>query len=246
MKNFIFISPNFPTNYYKFCRELKNNGFNVLGIGDCPYNELPENVKNSVREYYWVTNLENYDEVYRAVAYFTFIYGKIDYIESNNEYWLERDAMLRTAFNIKTGFQQSAVRKIKYKSVMKKYYAKAGIKTARHCIVKTLKNCLKFIETVGYPVIVKPDNGVGANDTHKIKNEQELTAFLENKLPVPYIMEEFIDGEVTTYDAIIDSAGNPLFETGNVTVNSLADVVNKSGECLFYIVDALPPEGKPR
>ena len=151
MKNFIFISPNFPTNYYKFCRELKNNGFNVLGIGDCPYNELPENVKNSVREYYWVTNLENYDEVYRAVAYFTFIYGKIDYIESNNEYWLERDAMLRTAFNIKTGFQQSAVRKIKYKSVMKKYYAKAGIKTARHCIVKTLKNCLKFIETVGYP-----------------------------------------------------------------------------------------------
>ncbi len=242
MKNFIFISPNFPTNYYKFCRELKNNGFNVLGIGDCPYNELPENVKNSVREYYWVTNLENYDEVYRAVAYFTFIYGKIDYIESNNEYWLERDAMLRTAFNIKTGFQQSAVRKIKYKSVMKKYYAKAGIKTARHCIVKTLKNCLKFIETVGYPVIVKPDNGVGANDTHKIKNEQELTAFLENKLPVQYIMEEFIDGEVTTYDAIIDSAGNPLFETGNVTVNSLADVVNKSGECLFYIVDALSPE----
>ena len=24
MKNFIFISPNFPTNYWQFCRELKN------------------------------------------------------------------------------------------------------------------------------------------------------------------------------------------------------------------------------
>lgn len=35
MKNFIFISPNFPTNYWKFCAELKKNGMNVLGIGDC-------------------------------------------------------------------------------------------------------------------------------------------------------------------------------------------------------------------
>ena len=37
MKNFVFISPNFPMTYWKFCRELKNNGMQVLGIGDCPY-----------------------------------------------------------------------------------------------------------------------------------------------------------------------------------------------------------------
>ena len=40
MKNFIFISPNFPTNYWKFCAELKKNGMNVLGIGDCPYDPV--------------------------------------------------------------------------------------------------------------------------------------------------------------------------------------------------------------
>ena len=40
MKNFIFISPNFPTNYWQFCRELKNDGMNVLGIGDQPYQIL--------------------------------------------------------------------------------------------------------------------------------------------------------------------------------------------------------------
>ena len=40
MQNFIFISPNFPTNYWQFCRELKNDGMNVLGIGDQPYDEL--------------------------------------------------------------------------------------------------------------------------------------------------------------------------------------------------------------
>ena len=40
MKNFVFISPNFPTNYWNFCHHLKANGMNVLGIGDQPYDEL--------------------------------------------------------------------------------------------------------------------------------------------------------------------------------------------------------------
>ena len=58
MKNFVFISPNFPTNYWMFCRELKNNGLNVLGIGDQPYDELNPDLKNSLHEYYKVSNLE--------------------------------------------------------------------------------------------------------------------------------------------------------------------------------------------
>ena len=36
MKNFVFLSPNFPANYWLFCRELKKDGLRVLGIGDCP------------------------------------------------------------------------------------------------------------------------------------------------------------------------------------------------------------------
>lgn len=72
MNNFVFISPNFPENYWRFCRELKNNGFNVLGIGDSEYFELPNELRASLTEYYKVSSLENYDEVYRAVAFFSF------------------------------------------------------------------------------------------------------------------------------------------------------------------------------
>ena len=70
MKNIIFLSPNFPENYWKFCKELKNNGLNVLGIGDCPYDNLLPELKDSLNEYYKVSSLENYDEVFRAVAFF--------------------------------------------------------------------------------------------------------------------------------------------------------------------------------
>ena len=78
MKNVIFISPNFPTNYWQFCRELKNNGMNVLGIGDAPYDELTGELKAGLNEYYKVGSLENYDEVYRAVAYFIFKHGRVE------------------------------------------------------------------------------------------------------------------------------------------------------------------------
>ena len=103
--NFVFVSPHFPKTYWNFCERLHRNGVNVLGIGDAPFDEIPWQLKHCLTEYYRVNDLGNYDEMLRAVAYFTFHYGKIDWLESNNEYWLEMDAQMRTDFNITTGAQ---------------------------------------------------------------------------------------------------------------------------------------------
>lgn len=243
MKNFIFISPNFPTNYWQFCKELKNNGMNVLGIGDAPFEELKPELQTSLNDYYKVSSLENYDEVYRAVAFFTHKYGRIDWLESNNEYWLEKDAALRTDFNIQSGFQVSDMERIKHKSKMKHYYEKVGIPVARYYMVKTLAGCRSFIKKVGYPVVVKPDNGVGAAATYKLTNDAELVSFFESyPKEVPYIMEEFVKAQVNSYDAIIDSEGNPIFETGNITVDSIMDIVNNNDNSIYYILKDLPDD----
>ena len=242
MKNFIFISPNFPTNYWLFCRELKKNGLNVLGIGDQPYDQLAPELKASLSEYYKVSNLENYDEVYRGVAFLIFKHGPVDWLESNNEYWLERDAMLRTAFHITSGFQVEDMPRIKYKSKMKEFYRKTGIPVARYHIVDSVEGCKEFIGQVGYPVVVKPDNGVGANDTYKLSNDAELEHFFRTKPDVSYIMEEFVHAEVNSYDAIINSQGEPLFETGNVSPVSIMDIVNENGNSLYYIRKELPDD----
>ncbi len=240
MKNFIFISPNFPMTYWRFCRELRNNGMRVLGIGDSPYADLVKELKESLDEYYKVSSLENYDEVFKAVAFFTFKYGKIDWLESNNEYWLMRDAQLRTEFNITTGPKIDDMAKIKFKSAMKEYYAKAGLPTARYHLVEGLDDSLEFAGYVGYPVVVKPDNGVGANNTYKLNSDDDVRWFIQTKDDQVYIMEEFVNGHIQTYDAIIDSQGNPLFESGNVTPLSLMDIVNEGGDSVYYLVKDLP------
>ena len=114
--NFIWVSPQFPATYWNFCNRLKKNGVNVLGIGDTPYDQLSMELKISLTEYYKVNSMENYDEMYRAVAFFAFKYGKIDWLESNNEYWLEQDAKLRSDFNIKTGKNADEINFFKSKS----------------------------------------------------------------------------------------------------------------------------------
>lgn len=242
--NFVFLSPNFPKTYYNFTQCLKNNGVTTLGIGDEPYEQLSQECKNSLTEYYKVNSLENYDEVFRACAFFSFKYGKIDWLESNNEYWLLRDAQLRTDFNITTGLNNDKIDGIKYKSKMKEYYKKAGVKTARYHLVTNLKEGLAFIKKVGYPVIVKPDNGVGAAATYKLKNEEDTKAFYENLPDVQYIMEEFINGTIVSYDGICDSNREIIFETSHYFPDPVMDVVNDQLDMWYYSRKQIPEDLK--
>ena len=242
--NFVFLSPNFPKTYYNFTACLKNNGVTTLGIGDEPYEQLSQECKDSLVEYYKVNSLENYDEVYRAFAFFTFKYGKIDWLESNNEYWLLRDAQLRTDFHVTTGLRNDGIDGIKYKSKMKEYYAKAGVKTARYHMVSNLEEGMKFIEEVGYPVVVKPDNGVGAAATYKLKCEEDVHNFYNNLPEVQYIMEEFINGTIVSYDGICDSNRDIIFETSHYFPDPVMDVVNEQLDLWYYSRKQIPEDLK--
>lgn len=232
--NVIFISPNFPLYYWNFCDRLKRRGVNVLGIGDASYDEMSWECQNALTAYYQVSSLENFDEVYRACGYFIHQYGKIDWIESENEYWLETEAALRQEFNVTTGTKLSKMAPMKYKSKMKEVYAQAGIKACRFHMVSTLAQAKAFIQEVGYPVVVKPDKGVGAADTHQLKNYKDLVLFFETKTDEPYIMEEFVPGHVETFDGITDSKKNILVCSSHVMMNSIMDSVNAGIDMSFH------------
>lgn len=239
--NFVFISPHFPRTYWLFANRLKRNGVNVLGIGDCPYDGLEDNVRDSLTEYYYVQDMKDYEQVFKAVAFFSFKYGKIDWLESNNEFWLEQDARLRTDFHITTGEQYADIGRIKKKSAMKEYYKKAGIPTARLHMVSTIEAAREFIKQVGYPVIVKPDVGVGANDTYELKNEDDLKAFFDDDQNISYVMEEFVPGKILSYDTILDNKSQPLMEACTEWPPSIVNIVNEKLD-LAYFVRADVPE----
>jgi len=241
--NFIFISPQFPHTYWQFCNRLKQNGVNVLGIADAPYEQLEPQLRDSLTEYYRVESLEDYNQVFRAVAFFSFKYGKIDWIESNNEYWLEQDSRLRTDFHVTTGIQWADISAIKEKSEMKKYYAKGGIPTARQLRAeKGVGAVLDFAAKTGFPLIAKPDIGVGAGGTHKLNGEGDVHQFykLMGQDVSNYVVEEFVTGDICSYDAIIDNQSHPLFESMTVWPPSIMDIVNKKLDLSYYVSPTLP------
>ena len=243
--NFVFISPQFPRTYWNWCDRLKKNGANVLGIGDTPYDQLDDALKNVLTEYYKVGTLEDYDQVFRAVAFFSFKYGKIHWLESNNEYWLEHDAMLRTDFNILSGPDVDEIQSYRSKAAMKPYYKKAGVPTARQAPVTTLEEAKDFIKKVGYPVIVKPEYGVGAAATYRLENRHELEDFFSDLPEDSYVMEEFVPGWICSYDAIVDSHSEVLFESMSISP-PIMDIVNNQTELIFYVPPYVEPQLQKR
>ena len=241
--NLIFISPHFPETYWHFCADAKANGVTVLGIADTPWENLSQDLRNSLTDYYKVDNLEDYGQVYRAVAWFAHKYGKIDWIESNNEYWLEQDARLRTDFNVNTGIKTDHIAAIKNKSEMKKYYALGGIPTARQ--IKCSEGPAKvkaFCKKTGYPVIAKPDNGVGASGTFKFNNADELDAWFRDHASNYglFVLKEFITGHLVSYDAIFNDKGEPIFENNSMFPTPVMDIVHGNLEACYWINKTVP------
>lgn len=246
--NFIFVSPQFPHTYWEFCHRLKQNGVTVLGIGDTPYESLSNELKGSLDDWYYVPNMEDYDRMYRAVAFLASKWGRIDWIESNNEYWLAQDARLRTDFNVRTGIQTDHIDAIKEKSEMKRYYALAGVPSARQIKAAEGEEAVRaFAEKTGYPVFAKPDIGVGANGTYKIDDSAALSAFFRDEREWQhYVVEEFVSGDIASYDAIVGQGGEPLFESMTMWPPSVADIVKGHLDLSYYVSPVMPEQLRER
>ncbi|MDP2237839.1 MAG: ATP-grasp domain-containing protein [Bacteroidales bacterium] len=239
--NYIHFSPYFPPNYIQFSRALKEAGARVLGLGDTPYDSLPESLKGWMDEYYKVDDLHNYDQLLRGVGYLTHKFGKIDGIDSHNEYWLETEAKLRTDFNI-DGIKTDRLARIKHKSEMKKIYQEAGLNVARGKVLNQLDEGLAFVKEVGYPVVAKPNAGVGAVNTYKIRNEEELRAYFENTPEIDYIFEEFISGTIYSFDGLVDKNGDLLFFSALKNERGVMETVNEDTHIYIVSLKEIPAE----
>jgi len=238
--NFVFLSCHFPPRFRYFAHRMKQKGVNVLGIGDEGYDNLHYELRENLKEYYKVSNMEDYDQLFRAIGYFIHKYGRINYIESFNEYWLETEARLREDFNIAEGYRPKEMAQYKRKSGMKKVFVNAGLKAAPGLLPKTLEEALQFARKVGYPLIMKPDIGVGAEGARKINDEAELTKNWDPS--AGSFIEQFIQGAIETYDGLCDEHGNIVFYSSLQYSAGIMDLLSGDCESVFYYVVKNVPE----
>lgn len=241
--NFILISPAFPENFKPFAYELKKKGINVLGIGDTPYNELGTDLQNALTEYYLVEDMENKDSVKRAVAYLYFKHGKIDRIESHNEYWLELDAELREEFNV-PGVKPADIRPAKYKSKMKEVFKRAGVPVVDGVVIQHRDELDDAIKQLSLPVVAKPDMGVGSAATFMIKTKEDLNNFRDYFVDKPpYFIEQAIDSSrLGTYDGLLDQDGNIVWDTCLTYSQPTLEFIDQQADMAYIIQKEIDPK----
>jgi carbamoylphosphate synthase large subunit len=239
--NFVFFSPHFPVNGAEFCDRLKKAGATVLGIGDAPYEALEPKLKTALAEYYRIADMEDAEQVLRALGHFIHRWGRIDRFESLNEHWLDLEAQMRTDFNI-YGTKLDFVRNVKSKSRMRAFFRKSRVQTVPQHKCSDLAGALHFLKRVGYPVVVKPDSGAGASMTYKIASRADLDAFFA-RIPdgVSFVMEDFVDGLVVTYDGIVNRAGEVVFAASTRYDQSIMDVVNHDSHMSYVCAPTIDP-----
>lgn len=238
--NSVFLSPHFPTNFYNFAVHLRAAGANVLGIADENYPMLNSKLRESLTEYYRVNDMHNYDELVRALGYFTHKYGKLNHLDSHNEYWLETDARLRTDFNI-PGIRLEQIPEIKRKSEMKRVFQETGLKVARGAVGRTREELLSLIREFGFPVVAKPDVGVGAATTYKLEDDGDVERFLSERPPVDFIIEEFVTAPIHTFDGLADAQGNLIFCSSLSYNKGVMDAVNDDTDIYYSMTADIDP-----
>ena len=237
--NVVFISPHFPQQFFHFVTALRERGVNVLGIGDTPYDSLRHELRESLSEYFFTPNLNDYDALLRAVGYLTWRHGRIDRIDSLNETWLEVESRLREDFHV-PGLLPADIARLRTKLGMHDVFKKAGVAHPDGISVKDAAGVKDFARSVGYPLVFKPDVGVGAARTFKVSSDAEVDAALKEPLS-NYVAQAFVRGAIVTYDGLVDREGNIVFRLSHEYSDGVMEVVLEQRDISFWSLKEIPP-----
>jgi len=237
--NYVMISPHFPSNYEQFVVRLKQAGHTVLGIGDESFDRLSSTLKDALTLYYRVDSMENYADLFKAVAYLSFSFGKIDRIESHNEHYLELEARLRDDFNV-VGLKLDDINKIKSKAAMKQVFKKAKVPIVEGALVHTLEEALGVVNNMGFPLVAKPDRGVGAANTQRINDLIELSRYFQDQAHGATLFEPYIEGQIHTFDGLVDGDGKLVYTNSFIFPVGVMQTVNEHLDSVYYCQKSIP------
>jgi hypothetical protein len=92
------------------------------------------------------------------------------------------------------------------KDQMKTVLRAAGVPCARHRLARSATDARDFATVAGFPLVVKPPAGAGAQSTFRLDDPGDLEAWLEAAPPSPDSpaqIEEFLTGDEGSYDSVM-------------------------------------------
>lgn len=235
----LYLSPAFPPRSHLFCMAAHARGAHVLAVGDVPVHALPQEARQALDQYVFAPRMDDYERLLDIVRSMVVEHGRIDFIESNGEHWLEVEGRLRDDLGI-GGLSARDVKRLRSKSAMAEVFQEAGVSFPPGIGCTSVDAVRDFAATHGLPLVFKPDSGSGAMSTFRVSTDVELDAALSQPLD-GYLVQPFIEGIIVTFDGLVDATGQVVFCTSHVYDSGIMEVRTGARDGFYYSLRTIPP-----
>lgn len=205
MKNVVVVAPYFGANMLHAMRCFAALEDTRLGVvsNESP-ERLPADLKARFEGHYQVKDAMSAAQLVEAGRAYQKEWGRVDRLEGYLEQLQVPLGEARDALGV-DGMGGEAAANFRDKNRMKRVLSAAGLPVARQALISSLADARRFVEAVGYPIVLKPVDGAGAKNTMRASDDDELFMALNALLPSessPVQGEEFIQGEEHTFETV--------------------------------------------
>jgi len=173
-------------------------------ISQSPLEDLPLPVRSQVAAHWRVADVLDTEALVDAVRQLRRQLGPVDRLIGAYEQLQVPLAEVRDQLGL-TGMGADVARNFRDKARMKSLLRDAGLPCARHRLITAHGDATAFAHEVGFPLIVKPPAGAGAQATTRVDNVDALQAALDAAAPAPgrpALLEEYVTGDEHSFETV--------------------------------------------
>ena len=213
----VFVAPRFLENTNRYVASFGAlDGVTLSVVSADPETTLPEALRARVAGHYRIDECLDASALTTAVRALERSVGKVDRLAGALEQLQIPMARVRDALDIE-GIRSDVAQSFRDKDRMKEVLRAHAVPVARSALASSARELQAFVEEVGFPVIVKPQAGLGARGTYRITSADDLTALAcQGVVPSrqqPLQVEEFVQAREHTCETVT-IRGVPVWRSG--------------------------------
>jgi len=217
MPHVVLVAPHFLENTNRYVRAFAAlEGVTLSLVSEDPASAIPEAIRPRVARHYQVDHCLEAESLTRAVRWLGSAVGRVDRLTGALEQLQTPMARVRDALDLE-GLRSDVARRFRDKDHMKEVLRSRDVPVASSVLASSPAELRAFVAQVGFPVIVKPQAGVGARATYRITSEDDLAGLeAHGVIPSaarPFQVEEFILAREHTCETVT-VRGTPVWRSG--------------------------------
>lgn len=217
MPHILFVAPKLFENTNRYLKAFASlDGVKLSVVTEDPDTSVLPALRPHLAAHYQVKSAQDSGELIAAGRKIGKAVGRIDRLTGALEQLQMPLAQARDGLGVE-GMSAATARAFRDKDVMKKVLRAHGVPVAKSALARSVDDLKRFVNDVGFPVIIKPPAGVGAKATWRVESLADLTALAKQGVVPgpgqPLQVEEFVRAREHTCETVT-VRGEPVWRSG--------------------------------